>query len=367
MNLAKEKELYNKVKNNNEDFKEIYEYFKNDVYRFVYSIINHKEDAEDITSQTFIKFYEYFEKYQWQDKSMKYWLFTTSRNLVIDRFKKPYLTFFDEDFMTETPEITFEEKIFKKEEIDLVMQSMAILKPVEREAVTLRLWEELPFAQIAEIQGLKETTAKLRFYRAIDKLRKDIQTRYKLFLSMPLYFTLIRAVGGDAAYAAPAQLTKNFSNIIINKEKTMSKISIDKLCLTSKVWIALVTILLIITAVVFLVLSQGRDEDNDVNDNKKSGNSKLTISPTPGANTAKSTPSVSPTHESNPTSITIIPTISSIPATATPTSIPESNTKELTALIHGPKSVYDGSSESILLYQIKILSSVDLQSKTKTA
>lgn len=56
--LKREKELLEKARNKKESFEGLYSYFINDVYRFAYSILNDKHNAEDITSRAFMEFYK---------------------------------------------------------------------------------------------------------------------------------------------------------------------------------------------------------------------------------------------------------------------------------------------------------------------
>lgn len=49
------------------------------------------------------------------------------------------------------------------------------LAETERLAIYLRVAEDRPFAEIAKLLGKSESAAKMTFYRAIDRLRREIQ------------------------------------------------------------------------------------------------------------------------------------------------------------------------------------------------
>lgn len=56
------------------------------VYRFVYYKTNHKEIAEDITSEVFVRAFEQIEKFRGKS-SFKTWVCTIAKNLVIEWYR----------------------------------------------------------------------------------------------------------------------------------------------------------------------------------------------------------------------------------------------------------------------------------------
>lgn len=56
------------------------------IYRFVLYKTNHKEIAEDITSEVFVRAFEKIEKFK-GNSSFKTWLYTIARNLVIEWYR----------------------------------------------------------------------------------------------------------------------------------------------------------------------------------------------------------------------------------------------------------------------------------------
>ena len=61
-----------------ENFKNIYFLYKNDVYRLAYSYTRNKIDAEDITQKTFIKLYKNFDKLDMD--TIKNWILKVTSN-----------------------------------------------------------------------------------------------------------------------------------------------------------------------------------------------------------------------------------------------------------------------------------------------
>ena len=72
-------------------FMQAYDQYVDQIYRFVYFKLGNKEEAEDITSQVFVKCWSYVRdgKLRSQDnyKSLRSFLYTIARNAVIDHYR----------------------------------------------------------------------------------------------------------------------------------------------------------------------------------------------------------------------------------------------------------------------------------------
>ena len=72
----------------------------------------------------------------------------------------------------------------KKEQIALLNKHLVTLSREQQEIVFLRVWDELPFKEIAIIIGKGEAACKMTFYRAVLSLGK-------MFLSVVQFFVLL--------------------------------------------------------------------------------------------------------------------------------------------------------------------------------
>jgi len=69
---------------NKEAFAELYEYSVTSVYKYHLYRTGHRETAEDLTSQTFIKVLDNFASFNKRKASYKTWLYTIARNTLYD-------------------------------------------------------------------------------------------------------------------------------------------------------------------------------------------------------------------------------------------------------------------------------------------
>jgi len=173
MSLEEEKRIISKCKKDLSNFSQLYEAFVNDIYRYSYMILGNKHNAEDVTSQTFLNALEKFKMFTWQEISIKNWFLKIARNLSYEKFRKSKEVSFNEDLYTEVEDQTQTEEVTVTEEFKKKLQEfIKELDSTSREIVTLRVWEEYKFREIAELVGMKKDSVKKRFYRGVEKLKK---------------------------------------------------------------------------------------------------------------------------------------------------------------------------------------------------
>lgn len=157
--------------------KEIYDAYLSYIYKIVLGIVGRKEDAEDITSEFFIKLYTGADKYV-QGSGHKGYLATIARNMAIDfmrKNKREVLDSFSRDEDDDTPlyEPVSEEKTEETviEDISL-KEALNTLKEKERIIVDMKILSEMTFQEISDTLKLPMGTVTWRYREAIKKLRR---------------------------------------------------------------------------------------------------------------------------------------------------------------------------------------------------
>jgi RNA polymerase sigma factor (sigma-70 family) len=150
--------------------------YKDSIYFMVLKMVNNKEDAMDLTVETFAKAFEKLDKYQ-PEYAFSTWLFRVATNNCIDFIRKKKLNttsihgMIDEDGEEQQLQIKAdvlnpEESSIKKqqtEELKLLIQS---LPPRYRNLITLRYFDELSYEEIAQQLDLPLGTVKAQLFRA---------------------------------------------------------------------------------------------------------------------------------------------------------------------------------------------------------
>ena len=142
-----------------------YEVQYDKIYRYCYYKVNNAIVAEDITQETFLRFFEN-NTYQETGKALNY-LYTIARNLCIDEYRKRVseeLPKDPEQFGTGNMEESIVEGV-------AMQQALSKLSPMERELVLLRFVNEVPVKVISELFECSRFALNRRTKQVLKKLR----------------------------------------------------------------------------------------------------------------------------------------------------------------------------------------------------
>jgi RNA polymerase sigma-70 factor (ECF subfamily) len=133
-----------------------------------------KDVAEDLVQSTFLKLHAGRASYQ-SDRPFRPWLFTIAARVRLDELRRRYrvpATASDEEVERQASrEASPSELSEASEERARIEAAFAELTPADRTIIQLHRGEGLSFAEIGEIVGAREGTARLRAFRAYEKLR----------------------------------------------------------------------------------------------------------------------------------------------------------------------------------------------------
>tara|TARA_B110000444_G_C18573970_1_gene470751 strand:+ start:63 stop:653 length:591 start_codon:yes stop_codon:yes gene_type:complete len=153
------------------------------IYNFIYSKVFDRDIAEDIFQDTFIKVIKTLRKgaYQEEGKFLP-WVMRISHNLVIDHFRKnnriPIFESKDEfDIFQiigdDAPNI--ESNMIDRQVVEDLQKLIIELPDDQREVLTMRLYKDMSFKEIAETTGVSINTALGRMRYAVINIRKLIE------------------------------------------------------------------------------------------------------------------------------------------------------------------------------------------------
>lgn len=165
-------ELVAKIQAGQQDyFIDLYDLYIDKIYRFLFYRNSHHETAEDLTSQTFLKAFDNIQSFDDNKGTFQAWLYRIAYNLLVDHYRKAKPTF-DLSYAEHAPSSDNTEQLvedyFNKQQVQELLQQ---LPEATQELITLRIWEELPYSEIAKILNKTENSLKMQFSRAISMLR----------------------------------------------------------------------------------------------------------------------------------------------------------------------------------------------------
>ena len=149
----------------------LYERYVSRMYSYVYYRTHHRETAEDIVSETFLKALERISTFDPKRGNVSAWLHGIARNLIVDHFRslKPMQAI--EDVWDLADDTNIPRDADTALQVAKVREALQTLTPEQREIMILRLWDNYPFAEIAALTGKSEAACKMAFGRALQKIR----------------------------------------------------------------------------------------------------------------------------------------------------------------------------------------------------
>ena len=149
------------------NFQDLYESYANEVYRFSLWLAGDRSEAEDITSETFIRAWVHNSKIR--TETLKAYLFTISRNIYLQHQRKKkrqvVLEGVHPDPVPGPDKLT--EFQLKIQRVQRVLQT---LPEIDRAAFVLRVQHELSYVEIARVLQLSLSASKVKVYRVRKKL-----------------------------------------------------------------------------------------------------------------------------------------------------------------------------------------------------
>lgn len=154
-----------------ERFGLLYDAYLPRIYNYLFYRTRDRASAEDLASATFLKAVRHLDTFDASRGSFSSWLYRIARNTLFDHFRKGSPT----RPMEETEEFIgpddLEQETVDRELVRKVNECVARLPKGQQEIIALRIWDDLPYAEIAEILGKSEASCKVQFSRAVRKLR----------------------------------------------------------------------------------------------------------------------------------------------------------------------------------------------------
>lgn len=157
------------------------------IYRYLYRRTLVRMTAEDLTSTTFLKALEKFEKFDPSKGTFGGWVMTIAKNVLNDHFRalKPSIDIDDVWDLSSDDDVAGD--LEDREAHATLREALKHLPADKREIVLLRVWEDLSYAEIAALTGKTEGNCKVIFSRAMKDLRGLIPLSTLLLLLFPSF------------------------------------------------------------------------------------------------------------------------------------------------------------------------------------
>ena len=146
------------------------------IYSYLHMSVGNKHDAEDLTTQTFLKMLESINRFRWQSAPFSAWLFRIAHNLAMDHFRARR-RWQPEEEVPEPPgseEPSAELEAMQSIGRQSMMELIEKLSPEQQQVLTLKFVFNFPNADVATILEKTEGAIKSLQHRALASLQKQI-------------------------------------------------------------------------------------------------------------------------------------------------------------------------------------------------
>jgi RNA polymerase sigma-70 factor (ECF subfamily) len=168
--------ILNKAKGGTERaFAEIYDLYFKKIYRFIFFRVGHKETAEDLAEEVFLKAFAKINSVN-EPGAFEGWLYQIARNLVIDYYRQKKLTVaLDEIENTLEYETNVIDVLDLQQQQKILLRLMKELTAEQQVIIKLKFFEDLENHEIAEMLNKSEGSIRVIQHRAIAKLQELIK------------------------------------------------------------------------------------------------------------------------------------------------------------------------------------------------
>ena len=159
--------------------REWFEAHGSSVYGYLRFHLASADEAEDLTSEVFLRAVRAADRFDPARGSSKHWLLRLARNALRDHLRRerrrrsaPAAAMYDLRCDAPSPD----ERLLWEEQVARLLGAVSALGRDDRELIGLRYGSGLDTAEAAAILGVSQPVLRTRLWRALGRLRKSLET-----------------------------------------------------------------------------------------------------------------------------------------------------------------------------------------------
>ena len=146
------------------------------IYSYLHMSVGSRHDAEDLTTQTFVKMLEAIGRFKWRSVPFSAWLFRIAHNLAMDHFRSNRRWQPDEEVLENVrgEETSAEDQALASLGETSMLELIERLSPEQRQVLTLKFVFRFSNGEAASILGKTEGAVKSLQHRALASLQRHV-------------------------------------------------------------------------------------------------------------------------------------------------------------------------------------------------
>jgi RNA polymerase sigma-70 factor, ECF subfamily len=146
------------------------------IYSYLHMSVGNRHDAEDLTTQTFLKMLEAIGRFRWRSVPFSAWLFRIAHNVAMDHFRATRRIQLEEEVPEprDSVESSAEEEAMESIGRASMFELIERLSPDQQQVLTLKFVFNFSNAEVGAIIGKTEGAIKSLQHRALASLHRQL-------------------------------------------------------------------------------------------------------------------------------------------------------------------------------------------------
>ncbi len=154
-------------------FEPLYRKYYSPILRYLQQRVQDTEIAHDLASQVFVKAIKNLKSFEYRGVPFGSWLYRIAKSELYQAFRdqKGAKTVRLDNYQIPTFDELFLDPSESEVNRSKLLKALQLLKPDQLKLIELRFFEQMSFKEIADQLDLTENNAKVKTFRAVEKLR----------------------------------------------------------------------------------------------------------------------------------------------------------------------------------------------------
>lgn len=176
--IDKEQELLQQVASGDKEaFGQLYDIYAPKLFRFIRLKVNSEVLAEDLSSESFLRIWEYLKEEEKEiEESFQALLYKTARNLIIDYYKRKSTQeiLMDDDFKEFLSQEPAKDEISSKEIADQIHKALINIKEEYQDVLLWYYVDGLSVGEIAKMMSKSQGAIRVLIHRGLKSLKEHL-------------------------------------------------------------------------------------------------------------------------------------------------------------------------------------------------
>ena len=155
------------------DWDNIYNEYSGKVMGYIAARVQRRADAEDLCSEVFEKVFRKMGDYDEGKAAVGTWIYTITRNTVIDYFRRTRPTEEPDENLASDDEV--DEGLLTQETLSELAGALTRLPDELQDIIVLMYYDGKPMTEVATLMGLSYGAVKLRHQKALAQLKRYME------------------------------------------------------------------------------------------------------------------------------------------------------------------------------------------------